>query len=109
MRNRVPGFTKMLGGFAPNSAHGDAFNFSPLREIGERWLDEASARSLCSATRRRKSILGGKFYIIFADASARSAAFHAVDVHSDFAGETAHVRSGGDGIAVLGAGNFSKL
>src|SRR6202041_3908178 len=35
VRNRVPGFGKMLGGFAANSAHGNALSLAPLGEVGK--------------------------------------------------------------------------
>ena len=40
MRNCVPGFCQMLRGFAADATHGDAFDFSPLREIGQSRLDK---------------------------------------------------------------------
>ena len=50
VRDRVPGFGQMLGSLAANSAHGDALDLAPLREIGKLRLGEVSgARWRCAA------------------------------------------------------------
>ena len=51
VRNRVPGFGEMLGGFAANSAHGDALDLAPLGEIGK-LAAEQSVRRAAGLARR---------------------------------------------------------
>ena len=47
--------------------------------------------------------------VVFADASAGAGAFDFVDVDADFARQTPHVRRGGNGLTMFGAGNFAQL
>ena len=69
----------------------------------------SGAWSLSYSSRRGQDVLGVQLDVVFTDASARAAAVHAVDVHSNFARQSSHVRRGGNRIAMLRAGDFSQL
>ncbi len=81
VRDRGPGFPKMLGRLAPHTAHGDALHFPEFGEIGKRWLGEMTGlRRLCRRGRSEQRF-GVSLDVIFADASTGAAAFHPVNVH----------------------------
>ena len=60
----------MFRGFAANPAHGNALDFSPLREIGKFGLNKmpGSGRSLCRCSHGGEHGFGMGFDIVFADA-----------------------------------------
>src|SRR5580658_7780079 len=111
VRNRVPGFGQVLGSFAANAAHGDAFDFAPLGEVGKLRRNEVPGTRgrLRSGGSRREERLGVRLDVVFANAAAWTCAFDLVDIDTDFTGKTSHVRSRGDGLAMFGAGNFAEL
>ena len=47
--------------------------------------------------------------VVFADAPGGTGTFDLVNVHADFARETANMRSRGNGLAMLGASHFAEL
>ncbi len=99
----------MFSGLAPDSADRNPFCLAPLREVGKFGFDKTCTWGLRRTGRRDESILGVQLYIVFTDASAGSAAFHAVNVDTDLARQAAHMRSGGGWIAMLRAGNFAEF
>src|SRR5712671_5547064 len=101
----------MFRGLAANAAHGDAFDFPPLgkvRQLGRNEVSGARGR-LSSGCRGSQNGFGVEFDIVFADASAGTGALDFVDVNTDFAGQTARVRRGGNRSAVLGSSHFAQL
>ena len=59
-------------GLAAHAAHGDAFDLSPLGEIGQLGLREMRVAGPTGRGRGESAALGVRLYIVFADASARA-------------------------------------
>src|ERR1700692_1371314 len=94
--------------FTANPAHGNALDFSPLGKVGKLRRNEMSGARRCLRG-RSQSGFGVRFYVIFADASARTCAFDIVDVASDFASQATSVGSGGNWSAVLRSSYLPQL
>ena len=101
----------MLRSLPANSAHGDAFNFAPLREIWKQRLCEVASarRSLSGHSHCGQQSFRVSLDVIFADAAAGSSALHFVDINAHLAGEAPDVRRSWNGLAVFSACHLAKL
>ena len=111
VRNCIPGFRQVFGGFAANSAHGDALDFAPLGEVRKLRLREVPGprRCLGRGSRRRQQSFGVSLHIVFTDTPAGACTLHLVDVNAKLTRKSPHMRSRGNGLAMFGARNFSEL
>src|SRR5216684_5579696 len=105
--NCVPGFCQMLRGFAADPTHGDALDFSPLREIWQSRLNKMTGARRLRCWAKHRLCLG--LHVVFADTTSRTGSFDIVDIDSEFAREAPYMRCGGNWFTVLCASHLAEL
>src|SRR6202167_4967506 len=101
----------MFRRFAAYPAHGDALDFSPLREVGKLRFNKMSGarRGLRHHSHSAHQGLSVSFDIVFTDASARTRALDFINVDANFASQAARARSCGNRVTMLSSGNLAQL